>query len=421
MKHSKHTFVLLLLLAALILSSCHAPSPDSIDTSTDHRTITTRAFEGVTQSSMSTDKISVTQLSQAAPTPEQTESLWSYTKYNGQYLVTDNVAISGSYYSQRYEYQDNGADVNYLEKFEDGSLAWSTRIDTYNINGFTPIEDGVLVYGEDYGAKGADAVYLSRLRDRDGEILWTTRIPVIYTRTFFIADVLENPDGTIAVIGRWDFKYLCLIQYSSDGKELRRTSTDIGDYGVSHAVHLGDGYLVMLFDNMKNQYAKLMTLDAKGEVTGGFSYESSDTDYHITDMIEFNGKIYLSAYSLPKNEQNSSDELRGLRGEIPWDITSEQLTPMIRDQYTAILLVCSPDDGKLKKMYAIEGSVGGALTRGSERNLEWDVESIDTTKYSPATSAFSVYGVCRVFRYTFNKKGELVSQHDTGKAASFSR
>ena len=421
MKHSKHTFVLLLLLAALILSSCHAPSPDSIDTSTDHRKITTRAFEGVTQSSMSTDKISVTRLSQAAPTPEQAESLWSYTKYNGQYLVTDNVAISGSYYSQRYEYQDNGADANYLEKFEDGSLAWSTRIDTYNINGFTPIEDGVLVYGEDYSAKGADAVYLSRLRDRDGEILWTTRIPVIYTRTFFIADVLENPDGTIAVIGRWDFKYLCLIQYSSDGKELHRTSTDIGGYGVSHAVHLGDGYLVMLFDNMKNQYAKLMTLDAKGEVTGGFSYESSDTDYHITDMLEFNGKIYLSAYSLPKNEQNSSDELRGLRREIPWDITSEQLTPMIRDQYTAILLVCSPDDGKLQKMYAIEGSVGGALTRGSERNLEWDVESIDTTKYSPATSAFSVYGVCRVFRYTFNKKGELVSQHDTGEAASFSR
>lgn len=421
MKHSKHTFVLLLLLAALILSSCHAPSPDSIDTSTDHRKITTRAFEGVTQSSMSTDKISVTRLSQAAPTPEQAESLWSYTKYNGQYLVTDNVAISGSYYSQRYEYQDNGADVNYLEKFEDGSLAWSTRIDTYNINGFTPIEGGVLVYGKDYSAKGADAVYLSRLRDRDGEILWTTRIPVIYTRTFFIADVLENPDGTIAVIGRWDFKYLCLIQYSSDGKELHRTSTDIGGYGVSSAVHLGDGYLVMLFDNMKNQYAKLMTLDAKGEVTGGFSYESSDTDYHITDMIEFNGKIYLSAYSLPKNEQNSSDELRGLRGEIPWDITSEQLTPMIRDQYTAILLVCSPDGGKLQKMYAIEGSVGGALTRGSERNLEWDVESIDTTKFSPATSAFSVYGVCRVFRYTFNKKGELVSQHDTGEAASFSR
>ena len=421
MKHSKHTFVLLLLLAALILSSCHAPSPDSIDTSTDYRKITTRAFEGVTQSSMSTDKISVTRISQAAPTHEQAESLWSYTKYNGQYLVTDNVAISGSYYSQRYEYQDNGADVNYLEKFEDGSLAWSTRIDTYNINGFTPIEGGVLVYGEDYSAKGADAVYLSRLRDRDGEILWTTRIPVIYTRTFFIADVLENPDGTIAVIGRWDFKYLCFIQYSSDGKELHRTSTDIGDYGVSHAVHLGDGYLVMLFDNMKNQYAKLMTLDAKGEVTGGFSYESSDTDYHITDMIEFNGKIYLSAYSLPKNEQNSSDELRGLRGEIPWDITSEQLTPMIRDQYTAILLVCSPDGGKLQKMYAIEGSVGGALTRGSAGNLKWDVESIDTTKFSPATSAYSVYGVCRVFRYTFNKKGELVSQHDTGEAASFSR
>ena len=421
MKHSKHTFVLLLLLAALILTSCHAPSPDSIDTSTDHRMITTRAFEGVTQSSMSTDKISVTRISQAAPTPEQAESLWSYTKYNGQYLVTDNGAISGSYYSQRYEYQDNGADVNYLEKFEDGSLAWSTRIDTYNINGFTPIEGGVLVYGKDYSAKGADAVYLSRLRGRDGEILWTTRIPVIYTRAFFIADVLENPDGTIAVIGRWDFKYLCLIQYSSDGKELRRTSTDIGGYGVSHAVHLGDGYLVMLFDNMKNQYAKLMTLDAKGEVTGGFSYESSDTDYHITDMIEFNGKIYLSAYSLPKNEQNSNDELRGLRGEIPWDITSEQLTPMIRDQYTAILLVCSPDDGKLQKMYAIEGSVGGALTRGSAGNLEWDVESIDTTKFSPTTSAYSVYGVCRVFRYTFNKKGKLVSQHDTGEAASFSR
>ena len=59
-------------------------------------------------------------------------------------------------------------------------------------------------------------------------------------------------------------------------------------------------------------------------------------------MIEFNGNVYLSAYAVPKlaDEEQSA----GGRYEIAavlnylfdngiWDISSEELTPMVRENY----------------------------------------------------------------------------------------
>ncbi len=43
------------------------------------------------------------------------------------------------------------------------------------------------------------------------------------------------------------------------------------------------------------------------------------------------------------------------------EISSEELTPLVRDNYTAVLLVCDPEGGAPETFYSVQGSLGGKL------------------------------------------------------------
>jgi hypothetical protein len=65
--------------------------------------------------------------------------------------------------------------------------------------------------------------------------------------------------------------------------------------------------------------------------------------------------------------------------------------------------------------------LGGELEISEDGQLLWDVESITTTFYSPATNAFTIGGTCYVYRYTFGDVGAPVSQEKTGAVIDFYR
>ena len=94
---------------------------------------------------------------------------------------------------------------------------------------------------------------------------------------------------------------------------------------------------------------------------------------------------------------------------------------MVRDNYTAVLLLCDPEGGAPETFYSVQGSLGGKLAVNDAGNLAWDVESIVNTFFSPATSSFSIGGACQVFRYTFDNAGALLSQEDTGETVPYHR
>lgn len=144
--------------------------------------------------------------------------------------------------------------------------------------------------------------------------------------------------------------------------------------------------------------------------------------------IEYNGNIYLSAYAVPKDgeaSQNGRYEinhiLKYLFDNGIWEISSEELTPMVRDNYTALLLVCDPKAGTPQEFYSVKGSLGGKLSLGEDGTLLWDTESITTTFFSPATSSFTIGGTSYVFRYTFDDAGALISQEKTGEITDYRR
>ena len=110
-----------------------------------------------------------------------------------------------------------------------------------------------------------------------------------------------------------------------------------------------------------------------------------------------------------------------LKEYVDIDISAEELTPIVRANYTALLLICDPEGGSPKTFYSVKGSLGGDLSVNTSEQLEWNVESITTTFFSPATSSFSIGGNCTVFRYTFDAEGNLTEQADTGNTVPYRR
>ena len=169
-----------------------------------------------------------------------------------------------------------------------------------------------------------------------------------------------------------------------------------------------------------------MKLSRDGGTLDTFIYEGEDCDYTITDMIEFGGRVYLSAYAVPKQTDRGgryeiADILAYLFDNNIWEISSEELTPMVRDNYTAVLLLCDPEGGAPETFYSVKGSLGGKLAINNTGELAWDVESVVDTFFSPATSSFTIGGTCQVFRYTFDEAGTLLRQEDTGETVPYRR
>ena len=143
-------------------------------------------------------------------------------------------------------------------------------------------------------------------------------------------------------------------------------------------------------------------------------------------MTEFGGQIYLSAYAVPRqNDAGGRHEIANVLDYVSAKkdgaISSEELTSRVRENYTAVLLLCDPEGGSPRTFYSVEGSLGGKLSVKRSGELEWAVESVTSTFYSPITSAYTIGGSCKVFRYTFDAAGALTGQADTGETVPYHR
>lgn len=397
--------------------------------------ITTESFSymktaEVIANSLSSAQIGGFEILQDNPTPEDVENLWNYKNYSGGFLFPVQKGVHYKYHSDYIEEGQILFDQSYLEKYDGETLIWSISIPEFEIRGYSVISDGVIAYGENATTSSLQNSYAWMAKfDEDGTLVWKKMMNNGFDNEY-IAAVLENADGSYAVMSRGDFNYFCLSQYSADGRETHFRKTEVGNYGIWNAARFGDGYIVQIGSHMTDEYARIVKVDYEGNITESFSYSSEDSYYYITDMIEFNGNIYLSAYAVPKlDDENQS---AGGRYEIAkvlnylfendvWEISSEELTPMVRENYTAMLLVCDPNAGTPQEFYSVKGSIGGELSVSDSGNLLWDVESITTTFFSPATSSFTIGGTCYVFRYTFDDSGILISQEKTGEVADYRR
>lgn len=408
-----------------------------------YRDITTKSFTysktaEIILNSLSTDRVDGWEIFQEASSPQEIEELWNYKYYNG---YSAYFAQDGVHYTYRSEYGldeygiSNYKDFkgSYFEKYVNDTLVWSAFVPEFEILGYDVVSDGYIVYGT---APSFNEYYpwITKI-DKNGNILWKQQISDEFHHES-VNKVIENADGSYAVMSRKDFDYFCLTQYTKDGKKILYKATEIGNYGIWNAARLGDGYVVQIGSYIPSEHANIIKVDRKGNVTNFFTYASDDCEYYITDMIEFNGSLYLSAYVVPKFYDEKFQNVVGV-GELTRmlsyvfdnyrtedgfkEVPTEALTSLARESYNAILLKCDPKTGALKEFYSVKGSLGGKLYLNESGGLLWDVESFISVKFSPVSNSYTFFGTCEVFRYAFDRSGELIGQIKTDEITEYRR
>lgn len=363
------------------------------------------------------------EISQESPTPEQLEEFWrsNYYEVNRQYTFHSDYRMD-----EKLGFEIH--DKSWVEKVSGEKVQWSVSVAEFWIEEISVVSDGVIAYGRTptWSSEQEEYPWMAKISDT-GEILWKRQLSNGF-HDEYISAVLENTDGSYAVISRGDLEYFCLSQYTASGERTHFQKTQVGNYGIWNAACLGDGYIVQLGSYMTNEHARIVKVDRQGNITDSFSYGDEESYYYLADMISFRGKIYLSAYAVPRlsDEEETAGgryEIAGVLNEIfrkdNWNITPEELTPMVQAHYTAMLLVCDPEGGSPQTFYEVKGSLGGDLSLSDSGMLLWDVESITDTFFSPMTSAFTIGGSSCVFRYTFDESGNLTGREETGEVAGF--
>ena len=366
------------------------------------------------------------EISQVEPTPEEIASLW-----DGKEALELRQGISFSFHSEEtYDEESDSIilDKSVLKCYRDKELLWTAEFRGFTIMGYQNAEAGVAVWGFSKRRFIGERTHAwIALVDNEGTIKWQRRLDHDFEFEF-VESMLSSEDGTWAVFSKGAAKYLCFSRYDADGNELGVCKTEVGRLEIWKTAHLGNGYLVYLGDWSTHATPLLYKLDREGHVTDCFSYETEDCEYRITDMIEYGEGVYLSAYAFPKQgDEGGRHEIANILDychsrENLEIISSEELTPIVRDNYTAVLLVCSPE-GVLspKTFYSVKGSLGGELSVNALGRLVWSVESISSVGFSPYTNAYSLWGNSRLFRYTFDAGGTLLEQTDTGQYLPYER
>lgn len=391
-----------------------------------YRDITTQRFTYDKTAQVLERAVPGLEITQREPAPEELAALWD------QNMWLNTRLEAGIHYGVDYrgkldpELGFEILDKSVLECRQDSDLLWTAEFPDFLVEDGAHTSAGTAVWGytDTWSSEQDSHAWLARV-DEAGTILWQHQLEHGFKREY-IAAVLDNGDGTWAVISRGDLEYLCLSQYDMEGNELSFRQTHVGVLGIRNAARLGEGYLVQLWNGTEGEAARLAKLDREGNLLDHFTYQGEDCDYYITGMVEFGDRVYLSAYATPRQtDKGGRHEIAGILdyifdNELP-SISSEELTPLVRNNYTAVLLLCDPEGGQPETFYSVKGSLGGALSVSGRGELTWEVESVTDTFLSLATSSFTIGGNCQVFRYTFDSAGTLLRQEDTGETVPYRR
>jgi len=393
-----------------------------------YRDITAESFTysktaEVIKNSLSAEQIAGYEIWQDTPSPEEIAKFWKDRDSHVPFVFCEPDTYR---FGVDPIWNDEGVwidEICYVKKYEGDNVVWRTNLPFWT-GDYCEVPGGVIVFGR----KTPDA-WIAKLSEK-GAVLWMHQLENGFYREI-PEGVLLNGDGSYTLFSSGDNRYLCVSRYTAEGKRTLYKKTDLGAHTVNHIAHYDGGYLLEVSDSGENEFARFVQLDAEGNVCGGFSYKDEESRYVIKDMTEWGGKVYISAYAVPHPEENgtgwsSRSEIGGILDYVfslaGWDISSEELTPLVRDNYTAVLLVSDPaDNGKIEVFYSIPGSLGADLILSDDGRLIWETESIVSTIFSPATNSFTVGGVCSVYQYAFSGEGKLLGYGQTDRLTDYRR
>ncbi len=324
-------------------------------------------------------------------------------------------------FSVVYNYIDGSIDFehHFLVKYVNGTEVWRSLIE-----GFDGLPDSLLI---------GEYVFVYRLYDmicfsaNSGEKLWSHGFLHENIKT-----LLNNDDGTFTVFATgFDTEYVSkkrvkkpwvtVTKFDFKGEILSKTQTYTEEYGTIDVVEkYGDGYILNAYGNGETTQ-KFIALDADGNFIKTVDYSVNQNDeIRISDIIEYSGKIYVSAYYYPEQ----ADELWSQWRKENMYVTDTEKTPELLDivkaRHVAILMTVDFDKGICDIVHSFSGALGAELAVDDSGELLWDTELIIGAFYMPFYSGRPPLHIgANVFRYRFNSKGTLIDVNDTGYSSSF--
>lgn len=374
--------------------------------------------------------------------PEQIEEAWNEyiseplriyeSNEEGVYYITDNIT--------EFEGEDVSDHTGVFEKYKDGESIWKICFDEKSITGYESYKGISIVYGETYTSSSKERAYAwLAMVDSEGNTVWEYTSYNDYEWEWIEQIIVEK--DCITVFSRVKAEAcnvseldMLISKYNVKGERIECTVSRIGDYGILEAVQLGEGYLVQLGSYEEGQ--RILKVDSNGSISEYYEYSSENQSYVINHMIEYGDKIYLSGYVVPKMKNYYS--VHGELSEDIWNVISaaaaesnevnggffelnEVQLDMVRDNYTAVLLICEPNSGEAKAFYSVEGCMGAGLGLTEEGLLQWNVECLAKATYCPFVSSFLLQGASSVYEYKFDKSGSLISSEMTDELVRFAR
>ncbi len=348
-----------------------------------------------------------------------TNSVNGYEIYQDESSIEELSEISESenHTVDEYNYQSvrvlNDEGYEELEKFifykkNEGERAWTVDIYNIIISDYEINDDMIIIYGcEDHSSESEFYGGRIIMVNINGEVLWDNTVHNGYEKNEDIKKILFDDDN-IMVFSIGDDTELCISRYDKNGELLDIKKHEIGDYGICNAIKLGEGYLLHLV-GFSDTEEMLVKINSDGTLAEGFTYESADVDYYINEIIEFNGNIVVSANAV------ISDSLAV--DKIDFDLSDEECTRLVRDNYSALLLICNSQTGEPKEFYRVKGSQGADLSV-EDGKLIWNVENIDYAYFLPHISSFTIREESWMYKYTFDESIKLENQEKIEKVLS---
>ncbi len=399
-----------------------------------YRDITLRRFTysktaEVIEKSVWTQRLEGVEILQNDPTPEEIEEIWERLLDGGkEYIPGYSVKADGDVsYNNRSEYGENEygnkvTTADYIECYDGDLLRWSLYLEDRQCYRMYPLNDGLIadcyyVQKED-APKRKNEECLLRISDQ-GEILWE----VEFDDRLYSSGCFDNDDGTVSVLMQGTLnkkRYLDLKVYDAKGEVLESYRNEITS-SFSRVSRISKGYVLIGTGNT------ICITDFTGKVTDSLGYASKEQSYHINDVIEYGGKIYLSLDAVPKHDgyelklvhDYAYKQWNKQWNKVDFSYTDKKLLQLMRDYYTATLMVCDPNDGVPKVFYSQKGAFAGKFSIDDAGALVWDVASIVSVEYTPYLSSSSFNGRCYVYQYAFDTDGKLLGQKQTERIESY--
>ena len=307
-----------------------------------------------------------------------------------------------------------------IRKYLDGQLLWELEIPEFAIDyNYWKVENEYICI---YSPLWSDDYYKFALIDPNGNILFTHNF-IETTQEEWIHGVTIAENSLVLITYTKDPQSLGFYEFDFNGNQLKYRKNQLpGMAGFNRVIRVSDGYLVWIGihkGTSKTNSLMVAKLDFNGQLVTTMEYASDDFDYYLENMIEYEGKLYLSVTQTPVGQSLFTGD-NSIYLQI-WELSrqpdSNSLAPtaLIKEYYDATLLVCDAKTLELETFYTVEASRGKRLLINSDGQLEWYVEKISLVYLAPIyLSAYRLLGAMDLHLYKFDQTSNMIGYADTG-------